>query len=172
MNPCLWWLYWSFIANSPDVDGRYFLPAIAPIRWGVEKSTVMDGRHGWDIHPCVPQRPWNGLELPHIHVHFINQGTERMPGWGLFFHSEQTRKKSGCNNAATAALADFSLVGVCQFKKPCSYEAGRKLILKFLRIWDTEERVVLTFSKDFILFLVSINSHKWLMHLLYPLDVP
>lgn len=60
-----------------------------------------------------------------------------MPRWGLFFHSEQTRKKSGCNNAATAALANFSLVGVRQFKKPSRYEACRKLVFKFLSIGGT-----------------------------------
>lgn len=135
MNPCLWWLCWSFMANSPDADGRHFLPAIAPISGGVVKSTVMDRRHGWDIHPSMPQRPQSELEWPHMHVHFINQGTARVPGWGLFFHSEQTGKKSGCNNAA---LANFSLVGVRQFKKPSRYEAPRKLIFKFLCLWDTD----------------------------------
>lgn len=161
------------MADSPIVDGRYFLPPIAPISGGVAKSTVMDGRHGWDIHPSATQRPRSELESPHMHVHSINHGTEREPGWGLLFHSEQTRKKSGCNNAATAALADFSLVGVRQFKKPSRYEALRKLIPLYLRHRrSTEERAVLISSKDFILFLCSVNSHKWLMDLLYPLDVP
>lgn len=34
------------------------------------------------------------------------------------------------------------------------------------------EGVVLISSKDFMLFLCSVNSHKWFMDLLYPLDVP
>lgn len=92
------------MANSPDVDGRYFLPATAPISGGVEKSTVVDRHHGGDIRPPVAQRAPSGLERPHMHANFINRGPEREPGRGLFLHSEQTRRKSGCNNAAAAAF--------------------------------------------------------------------
>lgn len=45
------------MANSPDVDGRYFLPATAPISGGVEKSTVVDRRHGRDIRPPPTRGP-------------------------------------------------------------------------------------------------------------------
>lgn len=59
------------MANSPDVDGRYFLPATAPISGGIEKSTVVDRRHGIDTRPPVAQRAPSGLERPHMHANFI-----------------------------------------------------------------------------------------------------
>lgn len=130
------------MANSPDVDGRWYLLLVWLCTCSHQRrhwEIYCRGQtcHGWDIQARLPQKPQSGLELPHMHVQFISRGTEGLPRGGLFLHSEHMRKKSGCNNAATAALANFSLVGVRQFKKPSRYEACRKLVFKFLSIGDT-----------------------------------
>lgn len=39
------------------------------------KSTAMERCHGWDIHarPHILQRPWSGLDSPHMHVASIRR---------------------------------------------------------------------------------------------------
>lgn len=55
------------------------------------KSTAMERCHGWDIHarPHILQRPWSGLDLPHMHVPSIGWEAEQMPKRELLLQSEQ-----------------------------------------------------------------------------------
>lgn len=152
-----------------DISLLQLLPSVEALRnllWWTDAmvETFIPACHkdpgvGWNYHTCVSTSLTKG-----------QRGCQ--DGNCSSIQSKQEKNLGAIMPPLQLWLISVSWACASLKSPPAMKHDANSFLISLRHRRSTKERVVLISSKDFILVLCSVNSHKWLMDLLYPLEVP